>query len=121
MKKVFYAFLIIILLIGIFVGIFTYFKNQKSSEDNSQEKVILTQKQIDELKDPFIEANVEFSCEILKNPGLSNEQMTALLNSIYKEKGFPILENETMFAVLRAYENNPKVNAIIKERVAKCE
>ena len=70
----------------------------------------------------FINANVEFTCEILKNPELADDQETSekKLREAYEKYFFPIDDDPAMMEILKKYESNIEVASIIKGNSAPC-
>ncbi len=69
----------------------------------------------------FINANIEFTCEMIKNPELKdNKKAQARLNEVYKKYKFPVEEDAEMMTVLKKYGENAEVGKIIKNNIAAC-
>jgi hypothetical protein len=71
---------------------------------------------------PFIEANIQFSCEIIRNPDLKTSEalMKQRLAQIYKEKGFPTHDDNQMILILQKYEKDQDTTDTIREGTAEC-
>lgn len=74
-------------------------------------------------KNDFINANIEFTCQIYKVTGFTDNQdaMKTSLNSIYKAHGLPVDQNSTMIDILNKYENDTTVINTIKTNSKPCE
>lgn len=70
----------------------------------------------------FINANTEFTCEILKNPTLVNDQEASeeKLRAAYEKYFFPVDDDESMLEILAKYENNLEVAGIIQTNSTPC-
>ncbi len=77
---------------------------------------------IDDYSTPFIEANIQFSCEIIRNPDLTTSEglMRQRLAQIYKEKGFPTHDDNQMILILQKYEKDEDTTNTIREGTAEC-
>lgn len=86
---------------------------------NPRKKIITSE---DEEYSAFINANTEFTCELIKNPNLSedNSESQKRLNEIYAKYKFPVDDNETMLEILKKYENNTEVATIIQANTQSC-
>ncbi len=86
---------------------------------NPRKKIITTE---DEEYSAFINANTEFTCELIKNPTLSedNSESQNRLEEIYAKYKFPVDDNEKMLEILKKYENNAEVAAIIQMNTQSC-
>lgn len=74
-------------------------------------------------RDPFINANTDFTCEIIKNPDLAKDEklIKSKLDEAYKKYSFPVDDNNTMIQILNKYENDTEVIDIIRSRVKDCQ
>lgn len=71
----------------------------------------------------FINASIDFTCEIMQNPALATDPSSAQdrTYTIYKEWKLPVTDNEAMFNILTKYENDIEVIRIVKENSASCK
>ncbi len=71
----------------------------------------------------FINANIEFTCELLKNPALleNSEEISQKINETYAKHGLPVDNNEGMIAILQKYEQDAEIIALITENSAPCK
>jgi len=74
-------------------------------------------------RDPFINANTDFTCATIANPNLIKDEkmMKSKLDEAYKKYGFPIEDTDTMIQILNKYENDTEVINIIRANVQKCQ
>lgn len=86
---------------------------------NPRKKIITTQ---DEEYSAFINANTEFTCELIKNQALSedNSESQDRLNEIYAKYKFQVDDDDAMLEILKKYENNAEVAAIIQANTQSC-
>lgn len=72
-----------------------------------------------EEKENFINANVEVTCEILKNPELSinMQESKDLAKEIFERHNLPVEDNEAMLAILDKYEGDEEVNEMVKTKL----
>ncbi|MFA6991813.1 MAG: hypothetical protein WC269_00830 [Candidatus Gracilibacteria bacterium] len=91
--------------------------------DTTQELPENTELDITKFRDPFINANTDFTCETLKNPDIAKDDKlrTSKLDDAYKKYGFPIDDNETMIQILNKYQNDSEVTNVIRGNVQKCK
>jgi len=72
----------------------------------------------------FINANIEFTCEIIKNPSLANkdneEKAKEQVNEIYKKYKLPVDNDAEMLTILERYQDDPEVIGIIKNNTKLC-
>lgn len=71
----------------------------------------------------FINANIEFTCELIKDPLLAavEEEAKTKVNEIYAKHKLPVDNDQKMVEILQKYENDPEVIAIIRENTKPCE
>ncbi|MEK7547818.1 MAG: hypothetical protein AAB540_02900 [Patescibacteria group bacterium] len=71
----------------------------------------------------FINANIEFTCELIKDPLLDavEEEAKSKVNEIYAKHKLPVDDDQKMVEILQKYENDPEVIAIIRENTKPCE
>lgn len=78
-----------------------------------------------EEKANFISANVELTCEILKNPSLTVldvQKREEFAKEIFSKYGFDVENDDEMLSILDKYENDQEVLASVKTRLeAECE
>jgi len=82
-----------------------------------------TEPSIDEqYRTGFINANIFFTCEIIKDPTLKNNKngIEVGVNAAYKKYGLPVDDNATMIKILEKYNNDTEVTAIIKTNATPC-
>lgn len=110
-KKVFIGIFIFLLIIVLIIF------GLKSC--NPRKKVITSES---EEYSAFINANIEFTCELIKNPALAENSSDSQkrLNEIYEKYKLPVSDNETMMQILKKYENNEEIAAIIQTNVQNC-
>lgn len=119
MKK----YLAIIILIILIIMAFLFFRNcesQKKPTEGEEESGITD---LTLYRDPFVYANTDFTCQIVKDPELAKDQelMKTTLDSAYKKYGFPVEDNETMLEILSLFENDEEVINEIKTNVNECK
>lgn len=70
----------------------------------------------------FINANIEFTCMVMKDPKLAENsaENQQKLNNVYAKYKLPISNNAQMLNILQKYENNTNVAAIIQENTMSC-
>lgn len=95
---------------------------EKTTQKNHQQNPTSPEADLTAYKNAFIDANVEFTCQIYKVPGFTEdeESMKEKLNDIYKYHGLPVDDNETMISILDAYENDLEVINTIKNNSSPC-
>lgn len=71
----------------------------------------------------FINANIEFTCEIIKNPALAENQKESetKVNAAYKKYGLPVEYDKQMIEILKKYENDENVISIVRENTKPCK
>ena len=76
-----------------------------------------------EIYSAFINANIEFTCELIKDPLLAavEEEAQTKVNEIYAKHKLPVDDDQKMLEILKKYENDPEVIAIIRENTKPCE
>ncbi len=112
MKKTIIAFFVIILItVIILFGI-------KSC--NPRKKIISSE---EEEYSAFINANIEFICELGQKTELKSDLESAKkrLNEIYEQYKLPVDDDTAMLTILKKYENNEEVIEIIKSNTAACQ
>lgn len=119
MKKLLLVLVILALLVGAFLAFRQCEPREKPPEEGEQEQ---TEPQID-FRSAFVEANVEFTCQIINDPQFAQDEaaMKESLNAAYKKYGFPVDDDEKMITLLDAYENDTEITETIKERVQTCQ
>lgn len=77
----------------------------------------------EEIYSAFINANIEFTCELIKDPLLAavEEDAKTKVNEIYAKHKLPVDDDQKMLEILQKYENDPEVIAIIRENTKPCE
>ena len=140
-------FLLLILLLLIIGGAFFAFKSceprqkdtesstEDPSENSSEDSEITTDEtsttdsatasdsaNFDELS-AFINANIEFTCEIIKNPALAENQKESetKVNAVYAKYGLPVDDDKQMIAILKKYEDNNEVISTVQENTRPCK
>lgn len=70
----------------------------------------------------FINANIEFTCEILKNPSLKDDkkQTETRVKEVFKKHNLPVDSNESMVAILKKYKDDEAIATIVKENAKPC-
>lgn len=70
----------------------------------------------------FINANIFFTCEILKDATLKDDKknIEVGVNAAYEKYGLPVDDNATMIKILEKYNNDAEVTAIIKTNATPC-
>ena len=100
------AVILIILLFGI------------SSCEPSRNKVLETE---DEIYTAFINANIDFTCKVLKDPTiLEAENSKDLLNQSFAKFYLPVDDDKTMVELLQRYESDVEVISTVKINTAAC-
>lgn len=109
-KKILIAIFVLIVILA--VAIFAF----KSCEPR---KKVLTSEE--EEYSAFINANVEFTCELVKNTELADVEIAQeKLKESYEKYKFPIEDDTKMLVILEKYENNLEVTEIIKNNSEPC-
>jgi hypothetical protein len=118
-KKTIFIFVAIVIIIAIIV-IFGF----KSCDPRLKEQPVndagQTQSDIERMN--FINANVEFTCEILKNPELKTDkaQTETRVNEVFKKHSLPVEDNTKMIEILKKYQNDSDIEKTIKENAKPC-
>lgn len=70
----------------------------------------------------FINANIEFTCMVMKDPSLAENTVEnqKKLNEVYEKYKLPASDNDQMLAILKKYENNEEVATIIQQNTQNC-
>jgi hypothetical protein len=70
----------------------------------------------------FINANIEFTCEIMKDPTLTEapEELKEQLNNIYSKHFLPVDDDQTMIELLQKFENDISVVSIVQTNTSLC-
>lgn len=112
MKKILIAFFVIILIAAIVIF------GMKSC--NPRKKIISSE---EEEYSAFINANIEFICELEQKTELKSDIESAKkrLNEIYEQYKLPVDDDTAMLAILKKYENDEDVISIIKSNTATCQ
>lgn len=86
---------------------------------NPRKKVITSES---EEYSAFINANIEFTCELIKDSALAENSSDSQkrLNEIYEKYKLPVSDNEAMMEILKKYEDNEEIAAIIQTNVQNC-
>lgn len=118
MKKIIIAIVLTVIAVIVFFAVKSCEPRVKNENENSQNETT----QETDYKVAFIEANTEFTCEILKNPTIKDneEQLKILLNQSYKKYGFPTEDDLEMIKILNEYEDKEDIINEIKNRVKNC-
>lgn len=111
-KKVFIGIFIFLLILAVIIFGF------KSCD--ARKKIITSES---EEYSAFINANIEFTCELIKNPALAdnNNDSQKRLNEIYEKYKLPVSDNEIMLGILKKYENNEEIAVIIQTNTQSCK
>ncbi|MFH1533897.1 MAG: hypothetical protein ABID64_03115 [Nitrospirota bacterium] len=123
MKK----YLVIIVLIILIIAAFLFFRNCESQKKplEGEEESGTTEETADLTlyRDPFVYANTDFTCQVVKNSELAKDQelMKTTLDEAYKKYGFPVEDNGTMLEILSLFENDEEVINEIKANVNECK
>lgn len=122
MKK----YLIIIILIALIIVAFLFFRNCEAQKKPAEgEELGITEETVDLTlyRDPFVYANTDFTCQVVKNSELAKDQglMKTTLDEAYRKYGFPVEDNETMLEILSLFENDEEVINEIKANVNECK
>lgn len=86
---------------------------------NPRKKIITSE---NEEYSAFINANIEFTCMVMKDPSLAEntEDNQKKLNEVYEKYKLPVSDNDQMLTILQKYENNEEVAAIIQQNTQNC-
>ena len=123
MKK----YLLIIILIALIIAAFLFFRNCEAQKKPTEgEEELGTTEETTDLtlyRDPFVYANSDFTCQVVKNSELAKDQglMKTTLDEAYRKYGFPVEDNETMLEILSLFENDAEVISEIKANVNECK
>lgn len=109
-KKVFIGLFIFLLILAVIIFSFKSCTRKKIITSEAEEYPA------------FINANIEFTCELIKDPALADNSNDSQkrLNEIYGKYKLPVSDNETMLGILKKYENNEEIAAIIQTNVQNC-
>lgn len=115
-KKYLLLLLLLLLLIG---GGFFIFKSCEPRLKPPEEGVV--EEEFDELS-AFINANIEFTCEVIKNPELQTDKVAAeeRVNAAYAKYGLPVEDDTRMIDILKKYDNDTEVISIVKTNIKPC-
>lgn len=118
-KKILFAIgAILILIIAIILFLL------QSCEPRIKEPPITEEAQVEITieRNDFINANIEFTCELLQNPELMKDkaQTEIRVKEVFKKHGLPVDDNESMMAVLQKYENDMEIAGIVKTNAKPC-
>ncbi|NIA01820.1 MAG: hypothetical protein GWP15_00375 [Nitrospirae bacterium] len=116
MKK----YLLIIILIALIIAAFLFFRNCEAQKKPTEGE---TTTDLTLYRDPFVYANTDFTCQVVKNSELAKDQelMKTTLDEAYRKYGFPVEDNETMLEILSLFENDEEVISEIKANVNECK
>jgi hypothetical protein len=110
-KKKIFLFIVValIIIILIILGI-------RSCEPRSK---ILTE---EETYIAFINANIEFTCEILKDPTITEDEIEIKeqLNNIYAKHFLPVDDDEVMIDLLQKFESDLSIVSIVQTNTTAC-
>jgi hypothetical protein len=76
----------------------------------------------EELYPAFINANIEYTCELIKSPALKTDEEKAreIVSEIYSSYQLPVDDNASMLDLLQRYEDDIEVIAIVKTNTQTC-
>jgi len=120
MNKKFVFAVVVVLIIIIAIILF----GLRSCEPRVKEQPITedgkTQTQVE--RNDFINANIDFTCEILKNPALKNDKTLTetRVKEVFKKHNLPVDSNEAMITLLKKYENDTEITEIVKTNAKPC-
>ncbi|MEK7672635.1 MAG: hypothetical protein AAB373_02005 [Patescibacteria group bacterium] len=112
MKKVVITILAILLVVGI--SIFAV-------KSCTTRKKIVTEES--EIHNAFINANIEFTCTLIKDPvlALATQEAQDYVKDVYRKHKLPVDDDAAMFEILEKYSTDDEVIKKIKEGTANCE
>ncbi|MBD3361030.1 hypothetical protein GF366_04495 [Candidatus Peregrinibacteria bacterium] len=120
--------LIIVILVFIIILTAAFFLLQRCELREKPEEEITETEEVEETdkldeKSAFINASIEFTCKVLKDPTLEEDEgkMKEELNKSYQKFGLPVEDDEKMVSILDKYENDTEVLNIIKENTKACQ
>lgn len=109
-KKVLIAIFVLILILAISFFAFKSCEPRKKINTSEQEQY-----------EAFINANTEFTCELIKNTELADQEIAQeKLKEIYAKYKFPVENDDEMFLILEKYQNNTEVAELIKTNSEPC-
>ena len=110
-KKILITISVFILIVGLIIFSFKSCNLRTKTVDTAAEEY-----------SAFINANIEFTCMLAKNPALSenNEDNQQELNKIYKKYQLPVEDNQKMMNILKVYANDTEAAAIIQSNTQNC-
>ncbi len=114
-KKYLIIALVLLLLLAFGIGVFFFMnKNDKTNTPNTENP---------SEKNAFINANIETNCKVEFEPILktNTDKLNPVLTENFKKHGFPVEDNETMLFILRKYEHDEEIKAIIESFSEKCK
>ena len=123
--------LILALIIGAIIIVIIFFavKGCEPRKKTTEEETPITENTQEDTTETnnnystaFINASTEFTCEILKDKSILENQQTsqARLNEIYLSHGLPTDNNEEMIRILQKYENDEETLNQIRENTKNC-
>ena len=73
-------------------------------------------------RNDFINANIEFTCELLQDPSLMKDkaQTEIRVKEVFQKHNLPVDDNESMITVLKKYENDMEIAEIVKTNAKPC-
>jgi len=76
----------------------------------------------EQYRNGFINANIFFTCEILKDETLAKDskRIEDGVHAAYQEYGLPVDDDATMVKILEKYKDDAEVTAIIKANASPC-
>ncbi|MFA5947425.1 MAG: hypothetical protein WC806_00430 [Candidatus Gracilibacteria bacterium] len=121
-------FILIVIAIVIFFGLKSCEPRTKTTDTTTPATETQTTTPADttalSYRSAFINANIDFTCQLYKNPTLKTETDTAKLkkgvHQTYDKYGLPVANNEIMVSILKQYENDQEVITTIKENSLPC-
>ncbi|MDD3861541.1 MAG: hypothetical protein PHP74_01490 [Candidatus Gracilibacteria bacterium] len=118
-KKFLYVLAVVIISI-IAIIIFSLRSCEPRVKEIPVSEEVQTQVRIE--RNDFINANIAFTCEILKDTSLikEKERSEMRVKEVFKEYNLPVDDNESMIEVLKKYENDPEITEIIKTNSKPC-
>lgn len=126
MKKILLAIIVGIIIVIILL-LFKSCEPREKTEENEFTEEVAEEIEETEVKfdyrNAFIEANTDFTCQIIKGEvDIEDEEAAKIaLSEAYKKQQFPTEDDETLIEILDVYKNNEEITAIIKSRVQECQ
>jgi hypothetical protein len=115
---------VVIIIILVLLGIKSCNPRVKPDALNTTDSTALTADQAKNVTErmDFINANVEFTCELIKNPDLRNDKAAteAGVRATFKKHNLPVDDNASMIALLKRYENDTDIATIVKANAKPC-